>query len=93
VVALFMAGLGPTEPGVAAGVVTPDDPPALVVTPVTARVDGLQATVSFAGLAPGLVGVYRVAIEVPLGTAEGIHEVAIEQGGIVSNVVRLPVAP
>ncbi len=92
-VSLFMAGLGTTEPEVAAGAVSPEDPPALVVTPVTARVDGREAAVSFAGLAPGLVGVYRVTIEVPAETSAGVHEVAIEQGGIVSNVVRLPVAP
>jgi uncharacterized protein (TIGR03437 family) len=92
-VSLFLAGLGPTEPQVAAGAVSPEDPPARVTNPVTARVGGREAAVSFAGLAPGLVGVYRVTIEVPGETAAGLHEVTIEQGGIVSNAVRLPVAP
>lgn len=59
-VSLYALGLGPVQPAVAIGAPGPASPPALVVTPFSCNVPVL-----FAGLAPGLVGFYQVAIQMP----------------------------
>ena len=59
---IFCTGLGATSPTVGAG-----EPGAgeTVTTPVTATIGGVNASVSFAGLAPGFVGLYQVNAVVP----------------------------
>jgi uncharacterized protein (TIGR03437 family) len=44
---------------------------AATVSPVTATIDGVKAPVQFAGLAPGMVGLYQVLATIPAGVAEG----------------------
>ncbi len=63
----YFTGLGPTVPGVADGEVAPASPLSLVSTPLTLVGTANQgpAVVSYAGLAPGLVGVYQVSITLP----------------------------
>ncbi len=38
---------------------------------ITATIGGIPATVSFAGLAPGFVGLYQVNVQIPAGVAAG----------------------
>jgi uncharacterized protein (TIGR03437 family) len=52
---------------------------------------GVNATVSFSGLAPGFVGLYQVNAKVPAGLASGNHPVVINVGGSSSNSVLLPI--
>ncbi len=63
----------------------------MVRTAVTVTIGGARAEVLFAGLAPGLVGVYQVDVRVPEGMAPGIREVVLEQGGTRANIVRISV--
>jgi uncharacterized protein (TIGR03437 family) len=65
-------GLGPTTPGVAAGAGAPSNPPASAAMPFV-NVDGVLAQTTFAGLVPGLVGLYQVNVVVPAGLAPGVH--------------------
>ena len=86
---IFCTGLGVTNPTVAAG-----EPGAgeAVSTPVTATIGGVPASVSFAGLAPGFVGLYQVNVVVPGGVEAGpAVPLVITQNGIASNTVTIAV--
>jgi adhesin/invasin len=52
---------------------------------------GVNAPVSFSGLAPGFVGLYQVNAEVPAGLASGNQPVVITIGGSASNSALLPI--
>jgi uncharacterized protein (TIGR03437 family) len=58
----------------------------------TVQVDGQNATVLFAGLTPGGVGLYQINFVVPPSSKTGNLNVVITQGGAEANVVTLPVA-
>lgn len=52
---------------------------------------GVNAAVSFSGLAPGFVGLYQVNAMVPSGLASGNQPVVISMGGSSSNSALLPI--
>ena len=83
-------GLGPTDPPVWAGTITPPPSPATVSTPVVA-IDGQTAKVLSARLRAGHVGVYDVTFVVPEPLDAGIHGVHLTIGGVPSNEVALVV--
>lgn len=62
---LYSFGLGVTNPLVPAAVASPFSPPASTAVPPRIRIGGVEAEVLFAGLVPGLAGVYQVNIRVP----------------------------
>jgi uncharacterized protein (TIGR03437 family) len=92
-ISIFCTGLGASEPAVASGQGGPSSgPPALVKMPVSVTIGGQSATVSFAGLAPGLAGVYQVNAQVPQAVTPGDEvAVVITQGGAQSNTVTIAV--
>ena len=71
--------------GQAAGTPAPSSPLSPTVSPVTANIAGRAATVTFAGLAPGMVGVYQVNIIVPLSAPSGTVRLALYGDGIGSQ--------
>ena len=86
---IFCTGLGATSPIVEAGEAGAGE---AVTTPVTATIGGVDASVSFAGLAPGFVGLYQVNARVPGGVVPGpAVPVVITQNGIASNTVTIAV--
>ena len=71
---VFLSGLGAVFPTVADGAPAPGTPPlSQTVNTVTADVDGTTATVSFAGLAPTLAGLYQVNVTIPANVPAGNH--------------------
>jgi len=59
---------------------------------VTVTIGGLAAPVTFAGLAPGLAGVYQVNAQVPAGVAANdAVPVVITQGNLQSNTATIAV--
>jgi len=46
---------------------------------------------AFAGLAPGLVGLYQVNLPIPPNQPEGNHALRIVARGAASNAVTVPV--
>src|SRR5262249_57167138 len=52
----------------------------------------LPAPVLFAGLIPGIVGVYQVVLRAPSGLSLGDHEYACSAGGVSAGTVKLRMA-
>ena len=88
-ISIFCTGLGATNPMVPAGQPGGGQP---VTTPVTATLGGVNAPVTFAGLAPGFVGLYQVNVQVPEGVAAGdAVSLVITQAEVSSNTVTIAV--
>jgi uncharacterized protein (TIGR03437 family) len=92
VIQVYCTGLGATQPPAVSGAATPGDARYNAVTPVTAKVGGLDAIVQFSGLAPGYVGLYQVNLVVPAGVAAGnAVSLVLTQDGRDSNTVTFAV--
>ncbi|MCZ6751693.1 MAG: hypothetical protein O7E51_07690, partial [Acidobacteria bacterium] len=93
VIQVFSTGLGNTDPGVPSGQLAPSQEPlARVMVPVQAQIGGRSATVHFAGLAPGFVGLYQVNVQIPAGVTPGPEvPLVLFQNGVPSNTVTLAV--
>lgn len=91
-ISIYCTGLGQTEPPVASGEAGPASPLATVKIPVAVAIGGQAAKVTFAGLAPGFVGVYQVNAEVPADLVSGnAVPVVVTQGGFSSNTATIAV--
>jgi uncharacterized protein (TIGR03437 family) len=89
-IAVFMTGLGPTNPAAVSGQPAPT-PPATTISSLLANIAGSPAPIEFSGLAPGFVGLYQVNLIVPAGTPSGNQELNIIINGVTSNTVTIPV--
>ncbi len=88
--------------GVGFGRVTPDQPVAgqviegtpTVNVPVKFKVGGVDATVSYAGLVAGSLGLYQFNVTIPASLGRGDHKVEIEVDGqqLRQPTLYLPVA-
>jgi uncharacterized protein (TIGR03437 family) len=70
---IYGLGLGVTNPAPEAGLPSPALPPARAVQMPRVQIGNRDAAVTFAGLTPGLAGVYQVNAIVPPGLAPGLH--------------------
>jgi uncharacterized protein (TIGR03437 family) len=70
---IYGLGLGVTNPMVQAGAASPASPPARALQTPQLQIGGKDALVAFAGLTPGLAGVYQVNAIVPAGLLPGMH--------------------
>jgi uncharacterized protein (TIGR03437 family) len=76
VITIYVTGLGLTNPPFAPGQLPPSDASgAASAVPVTVLIDGIQATVHYAGTAPGFAGLYQINVTVPVTV--NIGEVSI----------------
>jgi uncharacterized protein (TIGR03437 family) len=92
VVVVYCTGLGATNPAVRSGEAAPGPPStlALVATPVSVTIGGQPAAVQYAGLTPGLVGLYQVNVQIPGGVTPGPSvPLVISQDGVPSNTVTV----
>ncbi len=89
---MYLSGMGPTNPPVATGVQSPVDPLARVITQPTVTIAGEPATVLFAGLTPGGIGLYQINFTVPSTARSGDLDVVIKQGTVVANLTKLKVS-
>ena len=83
---LYVNGLGPVNNQPNSGDPAPSDPAHLATTTTTpvVTIGGQKATVQFAGLAPGFVGLYQVNVYVPTGIGTGNQPITIAIGGKTS---------
>ena len=86
---LLAAGLGKVQPAWPAGLAAPADHSPQVVVPVQVTLDGVQAKVARAILAPGYIGYYLVEFDAPEILNSGVSEVVLEAAGQASNRVRI----
>jgi uncharacterized protein (TIGR03437 family) len=75
----YVTGLGDVSPTITDGAPGPSDPLSKATNAITVYVGGVPATVSFAGLAPTLSGLYAIVFVVP--TTAGSGEQILTLGG------------
>jgi uncharacterized protein (TIGR03437 family) len=68
---IYCTGLGTVTPSIAAGAAASYPPLYYTDNTTTVTVGGLDAPVTFSGLAPGYVGLYQVNAQVPAGVTAG----------------------
>jgi uncharacterized protein (TIGR03437 family) len=91
-VTIYCVGLGDVSNRPATGAASPGSPLATAMTNPTVTIGGVPATVSFAGLAPGFVGLYQINVQVPDTAASGDNvPVVVSVGGATSNQVTMAV--
>jgi uncharacterized protein (TIGR03437 family) len=90
-VVVYATGLGPVTRPQASGEPAPfGEPISTRILPIV-RVDGRDAVVHFAGLTPGLVGLYQINITLPPGLPPGNRQLIVISNGIGSNTVLIPI--
>lgn len=87
---LIGTGFGPYNRRVLDGFATPSTPPALLVDPVEVMTGEIRLTPTFAGAAPGLMGITLTRFQVPPGLI-GEVPFRVVVNGKESNTVILPV--
>jgi uncharacterized protein (TIGR03437 family) len=96
-ISIYATGLGPSACAVPLGEATPSDSPCPVTATIDVLIGGANASVAFAGLAPGSVGLYRVDAQIPASVQPGasvpVQVVVHAPGGstLPSNVVTIAV--
>ncbi|MGI8746671.1 MAG: IPT/TIG domain-containing protein [Bryobacteraceae bacterium] len=93
-ISLYSTGLGDVKNRPLLGAPSPDSPLATTLTPATVTIGGVDAPVSFSGLAPGFVGLYQVNAKVPDAAAGGSAvKVVLTIGGVASNTATIALEP
>lgn len=88
----YLTGAGAVSPKVADGEPAGSSPLSKVTSTVTATIGSQTAQVSFAGLAPGFVGLWQLNIVVPAGVT-GDVPLVVSVGGQASNAANVSVTP
>jgi len=84
---IYATGLGVTSPLVEAGNPAPSAPPALANIAPAVHLGAIPVAVSFAGLAPGQVGVFQINLKVPAHPPSGADvPLSISQAGVTTAV-------
>jgi uncharacterized protein (TIGR03437 family) len=92
VATIYCTGLGTVSPEVPEGVAASTTVLSRTANPVTVTIGGKTASVAFAGLAPGFVGLYQVNAVVPAGlTAGDSVPVVLSTSGQTSPAVTISV--
>jgi len=91
--AIYCTGLGAVNNTPADGAPAPStNPLATTLATPTVTIGGVPATVLYSGLAPGLVGLYQVNVQVPANAPTGSAvNLAITVGSLTSNTVTVAV--
>jgi uncharacterized protein (TIGR03437 family) len=84
-VLLYATGLGPTDPPVPSGQVSPEDPVPTTTEPVSVTIGGQPYVVLWSGTVPGWVGVYQILLYVPGNRARGDGLPVVVTAGEVSS--------
>jgi uncharacterized protein (TIGR03437 family) len=90
---VYLAGLGDTTVPVASGTASPSSPLAQPSVTPTLTINGAPSPILFAGLTPGLVGLYQMNFQVPTGLPAGDITIVVSQNGQSSNQTVLPYQP
>lgn len=91
VVAMFVTGLGTVNPAISDGTPGPTDTLSNATNTISVFIGGSPATVSFAGLAPQLIGLYQINAQVPAGLSAGDAYVDVTGPDYYSSQAKLPI--
>jgi uncharacterized protein (TIGR03437 family) len=89
-IVLYCTGLGQVNNTPATGAPAADATSTTTAAPQLS-IGGQNATVSFSGLAPGLVGVYQLNVQVPAAAPSGSQPLVLSIGGVQSATLSIPV--
>jgi uncharacterized protein (TIGR03437 family) len=89
-VTVFLTGQGLLDNPVANGAAPPDSPVSAPLAAIQVQVGGQDASISFAGLAAGFVGLLRLDIVIP-DVAAGEQPLEVSIGGVSANSTVLSV--
>lgn len=89
----YLAGMGETNATPPSGAASPVSPLALPMVNPTLTINGAPYPIAFAGLTPGLVGLYQLNFQVPAGLPAGDITLVVSQNGQPSNQTVLPYQP
>jgi uncharacterized protein (TIGR03437 family) len=84
VIVLWATGFGPTNPAAPTGVAVPSDKAYATSSPPVITINNIPATIYGAALAPGSVGLYQIAMQVPPLLADGDWPIQALIGGVMS---------
>ncbi len=87
----YLAGLGDTTVPVTTGGASPQSPLAWAGVPPSLTLNGVPVQVQFAGMTPGLVGLYQLNFQMPADQPDGPATLVVTQSGFASNSTTLPV--
>jgi uncharacterized protein (TIGR03437 family) len=88
----YLTGLGDVAPAIKDGDPGPSDVTSKATNTITMFIGGQSATVTFAGLAPTLSGLYAIVFTVPTGIAAGEQIVTLGGPDAFSFEATLPIA-
>ena len=88
---LYCTGLGAVSPVVATGAAASSTVLSRTSATFTATIAGLDASVSFSGLAPGFVGLGQINLTVPTNAPSGLQDLVITGAGISSNSAKIQI--
>jgi uncharacterized protein (TIGR03437 family) len=91
-IGITVFGLGPTNPPLTTGQVSPNNTQIVTTTQPTVSVGGKPASVIGGFAQPGAVATYFVTFTVPAGLAGGDVDVTVSIGGFTSNARTIPVS-
>ncbi|MGH9721818.1 MAG: hypothetical protein ACRD8O_16540, partial [Bryobacteraceae bacterium] len=88
---IYATGLGQTSPVVESGVPAPSDPLAGVSFDPAVVLGHIELPVTYAGLAPGEIGVYQINVKVPHSAPQGlaIPMTILQSSGVTTLSVRV----
>ena len=87
-VTVYLTGQGLPDVLIPTGSPAPQNPPIGVAASVAATVDKQNAEITFAGMVPGMVGLFQVSIRLP-SLLPGEYALAIQVGPSLSNSAPL----
>ena len=88
---LYVTGQGILDHAIDSGAMAPASPLMRPLTSVAVTIGGKRAPVSFAGLAPGFVGLMQVNLQVPSDLMPGDYPILVMQGRAISKPAMLAV--
>jgi uncharacterized protein (TIGR03437 family) len=89
---IYLAGMGLTDNQVSSGALSPSNPLASVSVVPSVTLNGEPVNVAFAGLTPGLVGLYQINFQVPADAPTDDLVLQITQQGVAANAGMIAVA-
>ena len=90
-VSVFVTGIGDVDNPVPSGNAAPSTVLARAKAPVMVTVNGVSATVPFAGFAPGFAGLGQLNVTVLSTLTPGTYPLIVNIGGVAANTVMLTV--